>query len=329
MPGPVQVPWPTSSFPGASTQESAGRLINVTAEPLGDTSADRVAWHRQPGLSVFAGANATGYRGGLTVGNISYDVWVAIVPPATAPALNVTSVGPAGGVATNLAGAGGLTTVAGTKKISAAHNQNPTPDIVIVDPDTGAYNIVGGTVAAYNAGGILPQPNSVTFQDSYLFFSIADGRIFATDNNALTMNALSFTTCQAKSDVTLLRVIAYAGQLLAFTTASCEVYQDTANPAPGFPYSRLVVLEYGLIQSAAIAGWETGFSDLCWVSHDFGVYHMPPSSLAPVKVSPPDLDRLIEKEVRAGNLLDAHCYVFGGKKFWAINSPDWSWEFNV
>ena len=314
MPGPIAVPWPTSSFPGGSAQESAGRLINVTAEPLGDSSADKVAWHRQPGLSVFAGSINSGYRGGMLVGGTSYDVWAG----------EAATVGAGGGVVTNIGA------LAGTKKISIAHNQlQPTPNVVVVDPDNGAFDLTSGVPVPYNAAGILPQPNSVTFQDSYLFFSIADGRIFATDNNSLNINALSFTTCQAKSDVVLLRVIAYAGQLLAFTTASCEVYQDTANPAPGFPYSRLVVLEYGLIQSAAIAGFETGFSDLCWVAHDFGVYHMPPSSLQPVKISPPDLDRLIEVQVRAGNLLDAHCYVFGGKKFWAINSPNWSWEINL
>jgi hypothetical protein len=56
---------------------------------------------------------------------------------------------------------------------------------------------------------------------------------------------------------------------------------------------------------------------------------MTPGSLAPVKVSPPDLDRLIEAQVKAGNLLEAGCYSVGGKKFWHISSPAWSWEFNL
>jgi hypothetical protein len=129
--------------------------------------------------------------------------------------------------------------------------------------------------------------------------------------------------------VTLLRGIAFSGVLLLFTTGSCEVWQDAANPAPAFPYARLAVLEKGLIQSAAIAGWETGFSELIWAAQDFGVYWMTAGSLAPIKISPPDLDRLIEAQVRAGNTLEAGCYAFAGKKFWHLSSPAWTWEFNI
>lgn len=313
MPGPIDIPWPLSSFPGAAAQESGGRLINVTAEPLGDANADKIAWHRQPGLSLFAQTSQTGYRGGLIVNNTSYDVW-------SGEAVSISSAG-----AVTLLGS-----LSGTKKVSIARNQLAvSPNIIVVDIDNGAYDLTSGAPVSYNASGVLPQPNSVAFQDSYLFFSIGDGRIFATGNNSLTINSQTFTTCQAKSDVTLYRVIAYSGLLFAFTSASCEVYQDTANAAPGFPYSRAVVLEYGLAQPTAIAGWETGFSNLCWVAQDYGVYNLPPGSLAPVKISPPDLDRLIEAQVRAGNLLDVLVYTFAGKKFFAISSPTWSWECNL
>lgn len=190
----------------------------------------------------------------------------------------------------------------------------------------GAFN---GTPTAYNGQGSLPQPCSVCFQDGYLFFLIADGRCFATALNSLTMNALTEIKAQAKSDVIGQRCIAYSGLLFLFTTGSCEVWQDAANPAPEFPYARIAVLETGLAQSAAIAGWETGFSQLMWVAQDFGVYWLPPGSLAPIKASPPDLDRLIETEIRAGNTLEAGCYSFGGKKFWHLSCSDWTWEFNI
>jgi hypothetical protein len=79
----------------------------------------------------------------------------------------------------------------------------------------------------------------------------------------------------------------------------------------------------------AIAGFETGFSELLWVAQDYGVYWLSPGSLQPIKVSPSDLDRLIEAQVKAGNLLEAGCYSIGGKKFWHLSSPAWSWEFNL
>jgi hypothetical protein len=101
----------------------------------------------------------------------------------------------------------------------------------------------GGAPVAYNGGGNLPQPNSCAFQDGYFFFTIADGRVFASGLNALTQNALTFITVQAKADVTLLRGIAFSGLVLLFTTGHFEAWQDAANPAPAFPYARLSIGE--------------------------------------------------------------------------------------
>src|SRR6266851_2764201 len=315
---PVSIPFPLSSFPGANPQEGAGRLIGCYAEPLGEPSKPSApaqqVWRGSAGLTRHANTAQAGYRGGLQVNNLSYEVFLN----------TALTVDAAGNV--NVLGA-----FPGNKKVSIARDQaSPNADVVAVDVDNGAYQLSGGGApVAYNGGGILPQPDSVCFQDTYFFFTIADGRVFASGQNALTQNALTFITCQAKADVTLLRGIAFSGLLFLFTTGSCEVWHDAANPAPAFPYARYTVLEFGLVQSAAIAGWETGFSELLWVAQDFGVYWMTPGSLAPIKVSPSDLDRLIQAQVRAGNLLEAGCYSVGGKKFWHLSSPAWSWEFNL
>ena len=139
---------------------------------------------------------------------------------------------------------------------------------------SGTPGIVGPFPAPYTGNGRLPQPNSVAFQDGYLFFTIADGRVFATVVNGLTMNGLTFIIIQSRADVTLLRGIAFSGAMLFFTTGSFEVWSDAANPPPAFPYSRQVVLPYGLLQGTAIAGFETGFDDLSWVAQDFGVWEL-------------------------------------------------------
>jgi hypothetical protein len=317
MPRPQPIPFPLSSFPGANPQEGAGRLINCYAEPLGESSKPSApaqqVWRGSAGLSQHAITAQTGYRGGLIVKNLSYETFLnTAMTVDVAGTINVLGAFP------------------GSKKVSIARNQAGAPDVVAVDVDNGAYQLSGGGAPVfYNGGANLPQPNSVAFQDGYFFFTIADCRVFASGLNALTQNALTFITIQLKADVTLLRAIAFSGVMLFFTTGHCEVWQDAANPAPNFPYARLSGLEYGLVQSAAIAGWETGFSELLWVAQDFGVYWMTPGSLAPVKVSPPDLDRLIEAQVRAGNLIEAGCYSVGGKKFWHLSSPAWSWEFNL
>ncbi len=314
---PAQIPFPLSSFPGDNPQEGAGRLINCYAEPLGEASKPSApaqqVWRGSSGLSRFANTAQAGYRGGLLVKNLSYEVFLN----------TAATVDAAGNI--NVLGA-----FPGAKKVSIARNQAANPDVVAVDVDNGAYQLSGGGAPVnYTGGGVLPQPNSVCFQDTYFFFTIADCRVFASGQNALTQNALTQITVQAKADVTLLRGIPFSGLMLFFTTGHFEAWQDAANVAPNFPYARLTIGEFGLVQSAAIAGWETGFSELLWVAQDFGVYWMTAGSLQPIKVSPPDLDRLIQAQVRAGNLLEAGCYGVGGKKFWHLSSPAWSWEFNL
>ena len=55
------------------------------------------------------------------------------------------------------------------------------------------------SIPAHRASRHLPQPSSCAFQDGYLFFTIADCRVFATALNSLNMNALTFITVQLKS----------------------------------------------------------------------------------------------------------------------------------
>src|ERR1700688_2305802 len=113
---PYPIPFPLSSFPGATSQESSGRLINCTAEPLGEgTGPAKQVWRRQPGLTQFAPTAQTGYRGGLVVNNLSYEVFKnedLTVDNSLVPVVNLLGNFP------------------GTKKVSIARNQAATPDVV-------------------------------------------------------------------------------------------------------------------------------------------------------------------------------------------------------
>lgn len=306
----VAIPWALSSAPGANPQESGGRLINCSAEPLGKENPLQVVWRRRPGLSSFANLALTGYRGSILVGNLAF----------IAAGNQIVTVNSTGTV--NVAG-----TLAGSDRVTFARdNESPTPSIQCVSPSNGAFAVTSGSVTAFNGGGVLPAPNCVCAQDGYFFWGIGDNRIFAAGPNSTTVNALTFTTVQSRSTGGLLRVLPYQGLLWAFCTDFAEAWTDTANPFPGFPYSRLAVIDKGLFGRNTVAGWEDGFGQLMFVGNDCGVYALGGTQYT--KVSPPDLDRLIAGVTNADTLI---CFVYTetGKSFFVVQSPTWCWEFNI
>lgn len=308
---PVEIPWPLSSQPGLMPQEGAGRLVNCYAEPLGKTGPAAAVWRRSAGLTAFATTGFTGPRGLILSNGL---IWAAVLNKV----VTITSGGVVTAVPNNFTGSG---------RVTMAHdNATPTPNLYGVDLSNGAFTLATGGVAAYNGGGVLPQPNSVAFQDGYTFFTIADKRVFATALNSTVMNALTFTTIQSRPSTTLLRGIAYNGMMFFFTDSSYEVWSDTAQPAPAFPYSRFAVRDKGLAGPSAIAGWEQGFGQLLWVADDNGVYQM--NGVDFTKVSPPDLDRAIQA-VADKTTLEASCYVERAHSFWVLSSPTWTWEYNI
>lgn len=309
MAGPVAIPFPLSSAPGASPQESGGRLINCSAEPLEDK---RVAYRRSAGLTQFAVTGRTGYRGAILMPGALY----------VAELNRLISVAANGAVSDIGALAGALPVT------FARNNLNPTPQLAIVT-ENGAFYSSGGSAPVAWPDANLPVPNSVAFQDGYFFWTIGDGRAFASGLNSSSVNSLAFVTIQSRSSDALIRGVAYKGVMLFFKTSSCEAWNDTANASPAFPYSRLQVIDRGLLGANAISGWQDGFGQLLWVADDGGVYRFTDAtSFGLQKVSSPDVDRAIAAVADKTTLI-AGCYVKEGKSIWYLSSPTWTWEFNL
>jgi len=305
----ADIPFPLSSAPGRSPGEGAGRLVNCYAEALGDTATGQAVRRRSPGLTAFANlATGTGCRGFLEVNGSVYAV-IGQKMYLLASDGTFTLVG----------------TVAGTKKVFMAHNNaTPTPDKVMVT-ENGAFTFTSSAITAYPDAD-LPQPVSVCFQDGYFFFPIADGRCFASDLNSTSVNALSFITAEAKADG-LVQAVPYDGQLLLFGNYSLEFWSDTANTPPAFPYTRSTSRPRGLASSTAIAGHQDGFGgSLIWVAENNTVVRL--TGYDSEKISPPDLDHLIEA-VTDKSTLEAFVYVSGGHAKWVLSSNTWTWEFNL
>ncbi len=314
----VHIPFPLSSAPGETPQESAGRLINCYAEPLGkDVGAEKkaappiVVWHKCPGLALFgASAAQTGFRGAINLDNTTlYAAWSGKVSKFNSA-----------GTETVLTG-----TLTGTEKVFWARNNKATPDLVCVAPGTGAFSVSSTAVSTF-ADTDVGAPNSVCFMDGFFIFSSGDGTLQASGLNDVTIATTDKTKAQSKPGG-LTRCLTFNGQLVALGPAFGEVYANTANPT-GFPFTRSYVLQRGLASPYAVAGHEDGFgSSLIWVADDNSVVQAN-GTPNPLKISPPDLDRLIAA-VTTKSTLEAFIYIAQGHPKWVLKCPAWCWEFDL
>jgi hypothetical protein len=306
----VAIPFPLSSSPGIRPHTSAGRLINAYHEPLAAGARSANVWCRAPGLKNWAVSGQSGNRGQIVVGATLYAAF----------ADNVTRFDPSGipTVVGNLPGA--------ERVFWARNNRAPTPDLVVVDIDNGARVVTASDVLDYPDAN-LPQPNSVCFLDGYFFFTIGDGRCFASDINATSVDANNFITCEGKPD-SLIRAVAF-GDLYLCGTDSIEVWHDTAEPT-GFPFSRVQVIPRGIIGPYAISGFEDGIGKgLVFVADDKCVYAL--NGYSPVKVSTPDVDRAIARFVQTNDPagIEMFPYVVGGHSCVAVRSSEWTWVLDL
>ena len=140
----------------------------------------------------------------------------------------------------------------------------------------------------------------------------------------MSVNALCFTSCEGKPD-SLLRAIPW-GDLYLCGTQSIEAYHDTAEPPPGFPFSRVTLIPRGLIGRYAISGFEDGIGKgIVFVGDDGVVYAL--NGYQPTKISTPDVDRAIRAWLDAGGVGDdfeLSAYVVGGHSCIKLGAPAWA-----
>lgn len=303
----LAIPFPLSSSPGQVPQEGAGRLINCYAEAKGDK---KPVWHRVPGLKNYGTTTRTGIRGMIEINGLIYSAWNGhLESHATATGGASTSIG----------------TLAGTKKGFFARNlKSPTPDQWFVDPDGNIATFTSSAVTSGWPDPDLPAVNATCMMDGYGVFTTGDGRAFATDLNATSVNALSFGAANAKPDG-LVRPVSFGGNLFLFGNYTTEIWSDQG--LTPFPFQRAFVIPRGLAGPYCVAGHDDGFGKaLIWVGDDNRVHRL--DGYTPTDISPPDLDRLIEA-VSDKTTLEASVYISAGHPFWELSSPAWTWVFDL
>jgi hypothetical protein len=303
----VAVPLPVSSSPGSAPQEGAGRLINGYCVKTEQGAPTPLKWLRSPGLRALAAAAESGYRGFIELnGSV-----IAIVKDrakllSQAGALYaITDLGALSG--------SGIVTVA---------KNNATPPNIVAVTENGAFNLFADAAPTNFADSDLPQPSVVCNVKGYFVFLIADGRIFASDLNAVSVNALSYATATAR----LIGGVSYREQLFAFGADFCQVYADRG--LTPFPLELQTTIPIGLAGQNAIAGWEPGFTGkLAFVAQDDRVYQL--DGYTPTPISTEDVSRDIAATPDK-SVLEASVYMANGNAFWCLTRPgQWSWECNL
>ncbi len=308
----VAVDFGHTSNPDKTGFGSNQRLLNAYPEALGDAAKSPLPVYAVPGTSRFD-AGTTGLNGPCRGMLYVFGKGLYVIA-GTAAALFDDQ-----GNATPVSG-----TIGGSSMAIMAANQRPNPQIGIV-ADNVYYVLDTGTNAIAEPNiSTLPAPNSVTFLDGYLVFSIPDGRIFHTNlNDALTVNALAYGTASSRSDG-LRRIVTHRGALIALGETSLEIWEDVGTTPFAFAPIRADV-DIGCIAEQTVT---TVADALLWADQNGMVRQLTASE--PVRISTHALERAISDlswdERRALRAVYTH---FNGHDFYALTSPYWTWEFDL
>jgi hypothetical protein len=307
----ADIVFPVTTAPGARPGEGAGRLINCFAEKLQDGARAQFSRRRSPGLTAMAASEYNGmrgmhyYNGNLFIAQAERLLYVSEVLGAFV----ITDVG-------SLPGTGRVT--------FARNNKAPIPDILCVTEDD-VFVITTGAPPVSLGDGDLPQPISVCFLAGYFIFAIRDGRVFFSGLNSTTISALDFGKAENRPGG-IYGAFPYGELLLLCGPSFIEVWQNAGN-ATGSPFSRAAIIPRGIVSTFAIAGFEDGFSTLVFVGDDNGVYELT-GGYTPVKISSPDLDRLIEA-VTDKTTIDVTVGVTAGHNWVAVSGPTFTWVYET
>lgn len=308
---PVPIPFPLSTAPGVRGQESSGRVINAYAEPLGKGAPSGVVYRRAPGLQNWGTCTASGFRGAIKINSTLFAAYQD----------KLVYFGSAGGTATNVG------TLAGDAKGFFASNNAATPDMVFCDPDGNISTFTSGTVTGSYPDPDLPSVTSCCSIDGYFIFGAANGKMWASGLNTTSVLPTAFATAEFKPDP-IYRVINYSNTLIALGSQTTEFWQDVGSTP--FPFQRAQAVNFGIAGPYCVAGQEDGFgAGLVIVANDNTVRQL--NGYTFDKISPPDLDGLIEDEPDK-SLIECSVYLIRGHPFVLVQTSgtaSWSWVYDL
>lgn len=182
--------------------------------------------------------------------------------------------------------------------VTMARNRQATPQVMIVCD--GLWFVYQGGTLTQGTDPDLPPPIAVVEMNGYFVLIIQDGRWFITDIDAVTVDALDFTSADSNADGNVMGA-RRGSELLIMGGKTTQFYRETGSG--DFPFAHIQTIDVGCYAAGSVANVVTvrgGIADtVVWAATDSkGAY----SSIVILNgynaepISTDEVDRLIRNE---------------------------------
>jgi hypothetical protein len=296
---------PIGTYGYDNEQASSRKLVNCTAEQGPADGNNPIIVRRMPGIDSFATAG-TKNRGAHVFKDELYTV--------SGTSLYKTD---ANGVVTTIGA------LPGTGRVRIA--DNGVTMVIVTNPL--AYSTTGTTVSQIIDGVFtgFGGASDVAFLDGYLIFTVPNSRVtFTSGLNALTFNALDFTSIEGSTD-NLLGVIVDHRQAIFLKEKSTELWYN-AGIATGYPLARSPngFLEVGCAARDTVA--KLGGA-VYWLADDLTVRQLSSDSYrhSPVIIT----NTGVAKFIRNGINPLGFAYTFEDKHYYTLTFDSVTIEYDI
>lgn len=289
---------------------TAARSQNIYFEPRPMGEKAQIVAYGTPGLTLFANAGDTPWRGMQSIGTTDFMYGVH-----RGVHYQVDNTGA-------LTSRGLLNTTTG--RVDMTHNG--TVGFMVDGTDAYTYTIASTTFAEVTDGDMIANPKTCTWLDQY--FIIENGSQFQISANGSSWDSTEVAVPESNPDG-IVRIFADHGELMIFGDISTEFWTNTG--ATDFPFAPLKssTAEWGLAATWSLCKFNDSVA--CLVKNRMGQASVAKfEGYVPRIISTPDLDEIINSYATVSDAT-AYSYMLGGHPMYEISFPSagYSWLYDA
>ena len=297
----IRVPFGRTFGAGRSTAAGMQSLVNMYGEPAQGEGRTDFVCYGTPARVLFSTLAVGMIRGQITASDVHY-----VVAGDTLYKIN------SAGVSTSLG------TIEGTNLVDLSYNGNQIE--IVAENKSYSFDVPTLTNSEITGGGFEQAISSASVA-SYSLIAVKDtGRFRWRLTNSATYSALDFATAEAESD-NLVALRAVGNEVVLLGTKTTEWWGPTGDAgANAFAKTATAAANIGCASRDTAVLVDSG---LTWVGRDGragGVSVYRAEGYSPKKISPPEIDNLLE-QVADLSTLNAFAYQQRGHLYYVLNNP--------